>query len=86
MTWLGYEVIITNDQKLFALFFTLGMMVFGRVCGSALWKCLIAGLVTYPICIGYIINENAMSQIKAEFCGKHPELERCHPYLNGGWD
>ena len=80
MTWLGYEVIITSDQKLVALLFAVGFSLFGRLFGNALWKCLVGGCVIYVLYIGLIINESAMDQIKAEFCMKHPEIDRCAPH------
>lgn len=80
MTWLGYAIIITNEQKVWALFMALGFAMFGCFCGRPLWMCLVVIPIIYVVGVVYAINENAMYQIKAEFCDKHHEMDRCAPY------
>lgn len=80
MTWLGYEIILTNDQKIAALIFAVLFALFGRWCGRPWALCVVVVPVVYLMACLYSINENAMYQLKAEFCAKHPEVEHCAAY------
>ena len=81
MTWLGYEIVLTNDQKVWALLIAMIFALFGRIVGGkSLAVCLAIIPFIYVLCVVYAINENAMYQLKAEFCDKHREIDRCAPY------
>lgn len=80
LTWLGYEVILTNDQKIAALLIAGLFALFARFCGRPLWMCGVAACAFYGATLLYIISENTMYQIKSEFCTKHPEINRCGGY------
>lgn len=77
MTWLGYDVVLDDGQRVGAVVIALIFMVFGRVCGRPLWMCLTAGLLIYVLALCYAVNENAMEQLKSDFCERHPETSIC---------
>ena len=84
MTWLGYEIILTNDQMIGALVVAVLFALFGRWCGRTWALCAMVVPVIFLLACVYAINENAMHQLKAESCAKHPEIDRCAVYrING---
>ena len=85
MTWLGYEIILTSDQKIWALVVALIFALFTRFYGgrSPLVSLSIFPVVFLVACL-FAINENAVFQIKADFCAKHHEVDRCAVFNSRG--
>ena len=77
MTWLGYKIILTDAQFTWAVFVAIFFYIFGMACGRPPKMCLMVMLAAFPLACIYAVNDNAMFQIKAEFCAKHPEIDRC---------
>lgn len=66
MTWLGYPIIFTNEQKVGVIVVTVLFFAFGVWNRRPAWMCFVGAILVGICAIGYAINDNAMQQLRSE--------------------